>query len=225
VQPLKWQRNAIYESVVAGGLHAAECTFDYNGDEWRISHVPSASHFLIRGDPLRYNLTAVVGENPPWPSESSSWVTVPDKVQRWAEEVRRDVDTPDLWAELRHTREILTSAGNEAGDNTPFSPSEQTEILEKLREIKEFVKRSDSLSEARWLSVEARLDVLAAAAAQAGRRDWQLMFGGVVLGMIMQQVLPNDIVWDIMRIVGDGLGHLFGGDGPPPLPPAPPPVV
>jgi hypothetical protein len=222
VRPLKWQRNPIYEAVVAGGLDAAECRFDYNEDEWRISHVPSESYFLIRGDPGRYTTTAVVGEDPSWPSLSYTWATVPDKIQRWAEGVRRDVDTPDLWAELQRTQGILTGVGNEDVENTPFSPGEQAEILDSLREIKEFVNRSDSLSEAQRSSVEAKLDVLAAAAARAGRRDWQLMLGGVILGLIMQQLLPNEVVWDILRMVGNGLGHLFGGDGLPVLPPLPP---
>jgi hypothetical protein len=226
VRPLKWQRNAIYEAVVAGGLDAAECTFDYTEDEWRISHAPSGSYLLISGDPLRYATTSVVGENPPWPSQSYIWAAVPDRVQQWAVEVRNDVDTPDLWTQLRRAQGFLTGAGNEDIENTPFNPGEQAEILEKLQEIKEIVKRLESPSAAQRLSVEVRLDVLAAAAARAGRSDWQLMFGGVILGLIMQQLLPNEVVWDLLRIVGNGLGHLFGGDGLPPLPPpAPPPVV
>ena len=61
-----------------------------------------------------------------------------------------------------------------------------------------------------------------------GRRNWQLMFGAVILGLIMQQLLPMR-TWDIMRMVGNGLGYLFGSERLPvltPLPlPAPQPVV
>lgn len=221
----KWQRNAIYDAVVAGGLDAAECTFDYDDVECRITHVPSQSYLLIQGDPSKYTTTAVVGDGLPWPSESFSWSTVPGKVERWAGEVRRDADTPDLWAELRTKQGIITSAGFEDVSNTPFSPHEQREILEQLQQIKELVNGTDSVSKAQRLSLEAKLDELAAAVGRVGRRDWQLMFGGVILGVILQQLLPPEAVSDIIEMVGHALGHLFGGNGVPQLPPPTPPVV
>jgi hypothetical protein len=49
------------------------------------------------------------------------------------------------------------------------------------------------------------------------------MFGGVILGLILQQLVPQDVVSNIVEMVSNGLGHLFGGDGPvPPLPPLAP---
>ena len=51
----KWQRNAIFNAVVAGDLDPRECSFDYD-DAWvRITHRPSGSYFLLEGDALRYN--------------------------------------------------------------------------------------------------------------------------------------------------------------------------
>jgi uracil-DNA glycosylase family 4 len=35
---------------------------------------------------------------------------VEERVQRWARDVKRDVDTPDIWADLQREREILTGA-------------------------------------------------------------------------------------------------------------------
>jgi hypothetical protein len=229
VQLQKWQRNLIYDAVVAGELDPAECTFDYDDAQSRVSHVPSQSYFLIQGDPSKYTMTAVVGHGLAWPSESFPWLSVPGKVERWARDVRRDLNTPDLWAELRRKHAIATGAGYEDVANTPFSPDEQTEILEQVREIKEFVNRTDSVSEAKTLSLEAKLDQLAAAAGRVGRRDWQLMFGGVILDAILQQLLPPEAVSGIFEMVGNALGHLLGGNGVPQLPtstpPASPPLV
>jgi len=225
----KWQRNLIYDAVVAGELDPADCTFDYDEVQSRITHVRSRSYFLIQGDPSEYTITAVVGDGLSWPSESFPWLSIPGKVERWAREVRRDPNTPDLWAELRRKHAIATGAGYADVANTPFSPDEQTEILEQMREIKEFVKRTDSVSEAQRLSLEAKLDQLAAAAGRVGRREWQLMCGGVVLDAILQQLLPPEAVSGIFEMVGNALGHLFGGHGVPQrltvTPPASPPGV
>ena len=82
----------------------------------------------------------------------------------------------------------------------------------------------DALSETQMMSVESKLDDMAAAASRVGRKDWLLMFGGAVLALFMERLLPHEVVWDIVRLVGDGLGHLFGGDGLPVLPPLSPPT-
>ena len=125
-------------------------------------------------------MTAVVADGLSWPSESFSWLSVPGRVERWAREVSGDLHTPDLWAELRRKHAIATGAGYDDVANTPFGPDEQTEILEQVHEIKELVNRTDSVSEARRLFLEAKLDETAYAVGRVGRRDWQLMFGGVV---------------------------------------------
>lgn len=212
VRPEKWQRNAIYEAVAAG-VDARACTFDYDDAAWRITHVPSGSSFLIQGDPPPYNTIAAVGDGLPRPSESFSWPRVPEKVQRWAEEVQRDVDTPDLWAELRRARGFLPGIGDEDLENTPFSSGAQAEIVEQVRQIKEFVRQNYSLSEAQTLSVEVKLDGIAAAARRMGRKDWLLMFGGVILSATLADLLPPEAVWDILAMASRGLGHLFGGGG------------
>ncbi len=94
---------------------------------------------------------------------ASIWATLPEKVRLWAEEVKHDVDTPDLWAELQREREILTGARYEAVENTLFTPDEQAEIAKQLREIKEYVKKTYSLSSEQMSRVEARLDEAEAA--------------------------------------------------------------
>jgi len=142
VRPEKWQRNAIFEAVVAGGLDARECTLDYDDAGGRITHAPSESYFLLEGDPGHYTSTMAVSKDLPRPLEHYTWPTVEERIQRWAEEVKRDVETPDLWAQLQREREILTGARYEDVENTPFTSDEQAEIAEQLRQIKEFVKET-----------------------------------------------------------------------------------
>ena len=93
-------------------------------------------------------------------------------------------------------------------------------IAERLRQTKEYVTRTYSLSDAQILHLEAKLDDIATAASRVGRKDWTLLFGGVLLGAFVQRILPPEAVQDILRITLDGLAYLFGGGGgPPQLPP------
>jgi hypothetical protein len=62
---MKLLRNAIIDSVAAGGLDLRECSFDFDDAASRITH-QSGSYFLIEGDATRYVTTAVVGDIPPW---------------------------------------------------------------------------------------------------------------------------------------------------------------
>lgn len=223
VEPPKWQRNAIFKAVVAGGLDAAGCRLDAYDGGWRITHVSSQSYFVNEGVVSPFTTSWVVGDNPPWRIESYSWTAVTDRVQRWAEEVRRDVDTPDLWAGLRDGQGMLTGVGHEGVENTPFSPQEQVEIRQGLQEVKGLVESMELLSETQRMSVLAKLDDMATAAGRVGRKDWLLMFGGVVLSVLMEQLLPKDAVWDIISTVGRDLGHLFSRTGLTPLLPTTPP--
>jgi hypothetical protein len=95
----------------------------------------------------------IVGDNPARESEAFSWAKVEELVRRWADEVKRDVDTPDLWADLERDGEILTGARFVDVDNTPFTLDEQAEIAVRLREIIEFAKTPTRCPVRRWWSL------------------------------------------------------------------------
>lgn len=154
------------------------------------------------------------------------WPTVVERIELWAHNVKEDVNTPDLWAELQREREILTGARYEDVENTPFTSDEQAEIAEQLQQIKYFVKETYALSGAQMLSLEAGLDDLKVAAGRIGRKDWRLLFLGVILNLVFVVLLPPEAVHGIIAMAADGLDHLFGGGGSPPeLPPLPPPEL
>lgn len=217
---VKWKRNDLIEAVVAGGLDKRDCTFDFGHSESRITLPPSESSFLLQGAASNYTTTMVVGDGLPQPLRHYSWPTVVERCERWAREVKRDVDTPDLWAELQRERDILMGARYEAGENTPFTPDEQTEIAEQLRQIKEYVKETYALSEAQVLILDAGFDELEAAIHHVGRMAWRLMFLGVVLTLFVTGIVPPEAVRQIPVRALSSLEHLFGGgSGPPQLSP------
>ena len=110
MRPEKWQRNALIEAVEKGGLDKRECTFDFGDSESRITHVPSGSSFLLQGSAGNYNSTIVVGEGGHRPLQHYTWPTVEDRIESWAREVKRDVETPDRTARPSSSRPSQSSA-------------------------------------------------------------------------------------------------------------------
>ena len=205
-------RNAIIEAVEKGGLAPRECTFDFN-DSGRccITHAPSGSSFVLEGPFGQHTTTTVVGEGAPLQLEAFIWPTVVERVERWARDVKRDVGTPDLLAELQREREILTGTRYEEIGNTPFSSEELAQIAEQLRQIKEYVSTTYALPEVQMRQLEAKLDDIAAAAGRMGRKDWALWVSGALLGAFVQGILPPEVVHHIIRMTVDGLGYLLDG--------------
>ena len=133
----------------------------------------------------------IVGDNPARESEAFSWAKVEELVRRWADEVKRDVDTPDLWADLERDGEILTGARFVDVDNTPFTLDEQAEIAVRLLEIIEFAKTTYALSSAQVVELEAKFDAAKTAAGRIGRKDWLLLFFGVMFTVIVGSLCPQ----------------------------------
>ena len=146
-------RNAIIEAVQAGGLDPRESDFDFGDTETRIAHRRSESYFILGGPWGSWEGTYVVGDAAPWPFHEYTWSSVEERVEQWAAKVKKDLETPDLWAQLQREREILSWAPD-GGENTPFTPDEQTEIVKHLDELKEYVKNTHSLSEDQMVGLE-----------------------------------------------------------------------
>jgi hypothetical protein len=228
VKSEKWQRNSISTALVDGGLDPIECTFDDHEVPWRLAHMPSGAHFLVGGTYGHFKLTLVVGDEQPSVAESYDWANVLTRVKRWAGDVKRDVDTPDLWDEVRRRQGVLTGASYENADNSRLTETELTEIVERVEKIKELVRTQTT--SARMLSVEAKLDYVVEAARRLGRKDWALMFGGAIVSVLVADLLPREVVGDILSMAANVLSHLFNDlSGPSQFPPmtplAPPPMV
>lgn len=221
----KWERNSIHEAVAEGGLDKIECSFDDHEVPWRLTHTPSGAYVLVGGRHGHHELTAVVGDGPPRKTDFYTWPSVNERIKGWAREVRLDVDTPDLWDEVRRRQAVLTGAIFENSDNSPFTAAEQGEIDKQVRQMKKLV-RAQPISEARMRSAEAKLDFLVSAARHQGRKEWALMFVGAVVSVIVADLLPREVMGDTLSMASHVLGHLFGGAGGtpqfPPMTPLPP---
>ena len=97
----KWQRNNLFEAIQAVGLDPRDFDLADSGTEVQIKHKRSGSIFIIGGGPGHYVGRYIVGDSPTWPYDAYSWQASTTRVGTWLQEVKRDLENPDLWAELR----------------------------------------------------------------------------------------------------------------------------
>jgi hypothetical protein len=155
---------------------------------------------------------------------AGNWAGVLPLIQQWAADVKRyteiDAVIPDLWEELRRGKEFLADVQNNNAGNTPFGPDEQAEIAQRLRETKERVQLTYSLTNEQMEHLDVRFDGVEEASRRFGRKDWLLLFSGALFSLILTDSLPPDVAQHILIAVLQSLGHLFGIGGPPPsIPP------
>lgn len=130
----KWQRNQLFEAIQAVGLDPGEFKLENGDTEARVGHKWSASYITIKYEGA-YVGRHVVGDNYDLPYQAYSWQTLMERFNRWLGEVKLDIETPDLWADLQHEAELLGEASSTATENTPFTPAEQDAIELRLREM------------------------------------------------------------------------------------------
>jgi hypothetical protein len=217
VGPKKWQRNEIFQAVEDAGLSPQEFDWDLGTDESRLRHSPSGAYFDFGGVAGNYVSRYLASEGPVEERTGLSLTRLMAQVKFWLTAVKLDVDTPDLWAQLQRDTELFGAVSDEAIGNAPFTPAEQEEIARQLRELRDYVSRTYSLSESQSRLLEERLDYLASAARRVGRKDWLLMAAGLILGYVLPAALPPEAAMDILRTLLTSIGQILG-HGPMGLP-------
>lgn len=156
----KWHRNVIFEAIQAVGLDPGNFDLNDPGTEVRIKHRSSASCFIVRRESGYYVGQYVVGDSAVWPYSPSSWASLMPRVSRWLEEVKRDLETPDLWAEFQREAKLLEAGSDAVTENRPFTPTEQREIAARLQELAKYARETYSLSRVQTKALDAKLDIL-----------------------------------------------------------------
>ena len=212
------EKNELLELIAGCDLQANDFKLTQDDRVTAIDHASSGSRFTIARDfTPQLNATVKVGN-----SESfhlpDTWNGLKFEFGQWLDEVKVELDTPDLWEKLRQGSELLASGQHGDLANTLFTHTEQVQIARQLAEIKQYVHKNYELTAEQTARVEARFDAAEEASRRLGRKDWVLLFGGALLGTLTSALLPAHIVLEILTATAQGIGHLFGG-GPPQLPP------
>jgi hypothetical protein len=205
----KRHRNDIFQAIQAVGLDAREFDLVDSGSEVRIKHRSSESCLIVRREAGYYVGQSVVGDGHVWPYSPCSWQTLIPQVSRWLEEVKHDLNTPDLWAELRREAELLGAGSNRVIENTPFTPEEQQEIARRLDKLATDVSHALSLSGAQTNALEGKIDYLIEASTRLGRKDWLNNFIGVTLPFVLAAALAPEAARALFLTFLRSIGILY----------------
>jgi hypothetical protein len=210
VKLFKQQRNEVFQAVMAGGLDPIECDLGSTADDWSIiTHLSSGSYLTFQYGRGVYTGKGEIPDGPPVGFQGPDWSSVIRGVERWAAMVVETIGAPDLWTELRRGREILSGAEDAGLANTLFTTSEQANIAQQLREVKEYLRQERLLSDEKLSLVEARFEQAEEASRHLGRKDWVLLFSGVIFSLIVTDLLTPTVAEHILIMVLHGLEHLF----------------
>jgi hypothetical protein len=184
------QRNNIFTTLEANDIAPASCDLDFQeptfdrGARTTIRHETSHSEFTVWHEPGRdgrYTATMTIGSVARGRLSSCTWDQLLDGLAEWAQEVRYEAETPDLWAELKQVPAVLASAQGEDASNAPFSSDEQAEISNRLDAVKQLVREQFELTDDELAAVDQKLDELKEASKRLGRKDWAtIIIGGMV---------------------------------------------
>lgn len=206
----KLKANQVYEAIEKAGLSPDDFHWDDDGDDTRLRHRPSVAYFVFGGNASKYVVRYAAGDQPVWKLEKHSWQAVMTSVESWLWDVKRDADTPDLWAELRGRTQLLDGVWDEAFDNRRFTPDEQGEIAKQLSEFREYVQSAHPPSEQQLADLDAKLDYLVDAATRLGRKDWLIIFVGAIVAWLVASALQSDAAGQIFEALMSGIAQLLG---------------
>jgi hypothetical protein len=206
----KWESNLFVETIQKVGLDPRHFDLADDDGEIRIKHKWSPSCFTIRSKGGSLVALYVVGDGPEWPIGEQSWLTLPPRIDYWLKDVKRDLETPDLWAELQRETQLLGAISDDVTKNTPFTPDEQNEISTRLRELAEHTRNIYPLSAPQTRALDAKIDYLVNAARRLGRIDWLNVCAGAIVGYVLTASLPPEAAREMILGFGRAIGHLCG---------------
>jgi hypothetical protein len=213
------QRNEILKLVSDAGLdpvdfhwHGLQGAGGYGVVAQQLEHGPSGYYFKFYLHDEGY-----VGQCAPGravPAEMTipvRWNDLVPLVGQWLKNLRREINAPDLWAEVAKVKE-LASAVKTLGPDRPFTTDERTRIAERLEDIHRFLLATRKLRGGQDAFVRDRLNYLKEASGRQSREAWMLMFMGVILSFILSSIVPPEAVQEFLRLVVDrimGTGGLL----------------
>jgi hypothetical protein len=213
-QLLRSQRNEIYQATAEEGLNPADFEWiERESIQAKGLLVPS----LIHRPTDFYFIFDLVGESSHWAQYSpgatslvetqypGSWVGQKAYALTWLRYVKREVALPDLWSVVFEEKALVEASMTANTDNTQFSKEEKLYIKDALREIREYIHKTNNLSEEQVRVVGDRFNYLEGAVERVGRKDWVNLALATMVNIILIVTIPPEPARELMRFAGQVL--------------------
>lgn len=141
------------------------------------------------------------------------WAEQVVHVRNWARHMRREIECPDLWADLARYQIILGPGSLEEMPNETISGGEAERIAEKLSEFAKAIETEFELTREQAQSVRGKISYLAEAAKRQKSRDWAYSALGVCAIVAMTLSLSETSAAKLCHLAERHIGefaHLSG---------------
>jgi hypothetical protein len=206
VQIGKDSKNEIAVAIKESPFEMSDFAREEDSTSIVLVHEPTKAGATIEygdryGVPERFVFTWQVGDEPTTKARGES---LRFAVERWLQDIEKDLATPDLFAEIGKPPQISSLA--EEDDNRLFDASEQAEIAKWGAELKAHAPEQYGLEGEQLTSLEEKIDYLIEASGRMGRKDWIIL----AVGYIGTTVLDSGVKEQILQGLAVAVGHLFG---------------
>lgn len=206
---LRSQRNSLLRAIEAEEFSPSDFEWFETQSKWTgdkvpaIGYKPTSYYFVFDyypGDPVGLESPGRVARYTPGRESLNTSIRCPGwnetliTFQKWLSYVRRETE-PDLWDETEEAdfrNEWLAS-------NDPFKKDELKAIQNGLTRVESFLIENSNKSDAVIKDIKENVTYLKESAESSGRRDWMMMFIGIIVTHLSDWAISN-ISWQ--HVVG-----------------------
>lgn len=216
---LKSQKNQVFADIIFNGLIPSqfqwvECPSLHTKGlvVSKLIHVPTGYYFIFDFNAgLHWSEFSPVFESYRRLELPVSLASQMEDVHKWLKCVKKELDTPDLWAAIIKESKLLEVESIQDIANTEFSAQEQKYISTQLEEMKRYFIATQELSNEKALFFETRLNYLVDASKRQGKKDWYFQAVGVLVNIAVNACFDPQRARELFRLAGQSLDTLFGG--------------
>lgn len=136
----------------------------------------------------------------------NDWDSIASLFATWVHLVRREIDLPDIWAELQQSVKLFAPTSTPSDDK--FTRTELAEVQGQLRLLQLSFTQAVLPEAAKQKLIE--LTQTAAVKAEGfTKKDWQSWFIGALIGHVTEAVLNSGQIHEVYKLVKAAFGGLF----------------
>ena len=215
---LKSQKNEVFEILQKAGLEPANFSWKWGEmadlgefiDVPRLEYLDGQYYFEFKPD----FSTFTPGRGEAISTErAGSWGMQRHHIREWVICLKREIEAPDLWAEMEKYKLSFSVTLPQRQVNEPISASEAEKISDKLSLLTNTIEQQFDLDAEHKKFVRSKLNYLAEAAKRQSGLDWVHTLIGVSVTIVLSLNLTPDKASELWQLIKSVLGpfiHLIG---------------